>query len=238
MAIQLLQAQTRKGGGSSVARRLRREGWVPGVVYGHNRPTYPVQMQLNALREILLAHPPTLDLEVDGERNRVVIKEIQQDTSTDRLLHVDFQCVARDEKIRVHIPIVLRGTPEGVKAGGVLQQSLRELHVECLPDAIPERVVARIDHLQIDQVLRVKDLELPAGVVAAHDPDLAVLGVHKVIVEEAASPTAAALAEAAAPSQPEVIGEKEREARRLEKEAADAKEGKKKEDKKDEKEKK
>lgn len=223
MATPVLVGQERSDRGSSAARRLRREGWIPANVYGHGQPTRAIRVPSREARDIVRAHPPTLDLEIGGVRGRVVIKEVQHDYKGDGVLHVDFQTVGRDEKIRVAVPLLLRGTPEGVKAGGVLQQSLHQIQVECLPDAIPERIVAKIDALVIDQVLHVKDLELPAGVVAVQDGDLAVVAVHKVLLVEAEG--ASAVGEPV-PVQPEVIGEKERLERREAKEKEDKKEDK------------
>lgn len=213
---QTVSAQTRTGIGRSAVNKLKQQGLVPAVVYGgHDKPQ---TLQVNA-REIstLLSHATSehilVDLQIaDGGQttNRLaLIQQVQHDPIKGSVLHVDFHAVRADEKIHAEIPVEAFGEPNGVKNyGGVLEIAMHALEIECLPKDLPEIIRIDVAALNVGDAIHVKDVPLPEGVHARHDPELTVLRVAAPKVE--AEPTPAA--EAAAAAGPEVIKEKKEEA--------------------------
>lgn len=162
--------------GSSSARRMRREGFVPAVVYGHGQASRNLKVpekDLQALLDRISVDNTLVDLEVDGgQTTRVLIREVQRHPWRSRVLHVDFFEIRADEKIRVAVPLELVGTPIGVREdGGILQQSRHDIEVECLPGEIPERFDLDVSNLQIGDSLHVADLNT-GGVRPLEDLDL------------------------------------------------------------------
>jgi large subunit ribosomal protein L25 len=145
-----------------------------------------------------------VDLQTDGTAETALIREVQWDHLGKEVLHVDFARVSKDERIHVSVRLELRGTAPGVTAGGVLDQPLHAIEVECLAVSIPESIRVPIGELQMDGVIHVRDLHLPEGVTALTDPDAVVVHVAPKQVE----PEPAAAAPAAGAAEPEVIGRK------------------------------
>lgn len=202
-----LVAQPRQAHGSQEARRLRRKGQVPAVIYGHKEAVVPVALSGEELQAALRHHARVLDLETNGKLEKVLIKEVQYDYLGKELLHVDFARVSADERVKVTVALELKGVAPGVTAGGVLDQPIHALEVECLAVSIPESIRVNISEMQIGTVLHVRDLVLPPGVKAMADPGLVVVQVRTKEMEEA--PTAAAAPAAAGEqAEPEVIGRK------------------------------
>jgi large subunit ribosomal protein L25 len=135
----------------------------------------------------------------------VLVKEVQYDHLGLELIHVDFARVSLDEKVEVTVPITLKGTPKGEEEGGVLQQMLNELEVECLVTDIPDAITVNVSEMKVDDALHISDLKLPPGVRALQDPEVIVAAV-KVIEEDEAAPTPEAES-----AEPEVIGRKAEE---------------------------
>jgi large subunit ribosomal protein L25 len=207
MATQSAQvsAKQRKELGSRANKRLRDAGFVPGVVYGHKEAVIPVTLPKKELATHIGHGAHLFDLALDGKSEKVLVKEVQYDHLGLEILHVDFARVSLDEKVEVTVPLELKGTPKGEAEGGVLQQIISELEIECLVTDIPEVIRHNVADLEKDAVLHIKDLKLPPGVRVLQDEDLIVATV-KEIAEEA--PTE--VAEAAA-GEPEVIGRKAEE---------------------------
>jgi large subunit ribosomal protein L25 len=202
-----LKTKPRKPQGSQEARRLRRQGQVPAVIYGHKEAAVAVALPEDELQAALRHHARVLDLDAEGKVQKVLIKEIQYDHLGKELLHVDFARVSADEKVKVTVRLELRGQAPGVTAGGVLDQPIHGLEVECLAISIPDSIRVNISEMQIGTVLHVRELTMPPGVKAMADPDLVVVQVRAPEVEEA--PVAAAPAAAGAEqAEPEVIGRK------------------------------
>lgn len=211
MATVDLQAEIRTGLGKGVAKKLRRARRIPGVVYGGTQPAVPVTVDPTALLGILGRDENVLiNLTMQGDGGRtamVILKELQRDPVKGGPLHVDFQEVSMEKKIRVEISLLLTGEPTGVKnKGGILEHGLRQLFVECLPLAIPERISVDVSGLDIGNSLHVADLTLPEGVRVLDDPERVVASVVAPTVEEAP-----AVPEAEAAVEPEVVGKKEKE---------------------------
>lgn len=210
MAIQELTIQRRQGTGKEIARRLRRAGVVPAVLYGGAR-TEPVAVDPRAVLRILHGHAGStqlLTLRVEGEdgSRMAIIRDLQFDPVTEGLLHVDLQEVRADRAITVRVAVHPVGEAVGVKEQkGILNLVLHELDVSCLPTRIPERIDADVSPLRIGGVLTVADLRVPEGVRILNDPGQAVVTIAAPMAEEAAAP---AVAPAAAAAEPEVLTER------------------------------
>ncbi len=158
----ILQAQTRTPGNKNDARRIRRDGKIPGVVYGAAKDAVPVSLDPRQISRILQSqagHNTIFDLTLDGERTKAMIVDWQYEPIKGSLLHVDLKRIAMDQKLHVRVPIALKGEAEGVKTqGGILEHVLREVEIECLPDDIPASIETDVSDLVFGKVLRVSDL--------------------------------------------------------------------------------
>src|SRR5258708_3815594 len=195
-------AKPRSELGSRANKRLRDAGFIPGVIYGHKEAVVPVTL---AKRELVghLSHGAHLfDLALDGKSEKVLVKEVQYDHLGLEVLHVDFARVSLDEKVEVTVALELRGTPKGEADGGVLQQIIAELAIECLVTDIPELIRHNVSDMALNDILHIKDLKLPPGVRVLQDEDLIVATVREIVEAE---PTEVA---EAASGEPEVIGKK------------------------------
>jgi large subunit ribosomal protein L25 len=202
-----LQVATRTTTGKGAARTLRREGKVPGVIYGHNRPPEALAIDTAALNKMLVgisAGTTVLDVVVDGRPPvKALIREIQRDSVRPaEILHLDLYEVRADEKVTVAVPIHLVGIPDGVRNfGGVLDHVLRELEIEVLPVDIPEHVELDVTSLAIGHSLFVRDIKVEKAEVL-NEPDTPVCTVVAPRTEEV---PVAVEEEAAAPAEPELI---------------------------------
>jgi large subunit ribosomal protein L25 len=172
--LTVLKAALRSGAGTCPARALRVKGLVPAVLYGAGRQTSTLQMERTVIEAALVHGDRLVTLSIDGAdpaERQAMIKEIQYAPVSHRPIHVDFQEVRADQTIVVKVKVLLRGTPAGAASGGVTNAVLRELEVECLPVDIPEEFRLDISALQIGDVIRAKEVKLPAGVklVAAEE---------------------------------------------------------------------
>jgi large subunit ribosomal protein L25 len=206
-----LKAQPRQDTGKSAMRKMRSAGRIPAVVYGHGDDTRMVSVDTHEL-ELLFKRVhyenTIVELDIEGETApvRTLVREVQSHAFKSRVLHVDFQQVHANEPIHVDVPIRLTGTPAGTRVGGVLMQTITDLPVRCLPDRIPEMIEIDISHLEINDAVHLRDIELPEGVEAEIDADRTICSITP--------PTVAVTAEteAAAPGQPEVIGGRQEDA--------------------------
>ncbi len=199
-----LETSKREGHGSKKAARLRKEGQVPAVLYGHKEATESVSVGKDALLHAIHHKARVVDLKSAAGTQKALITELQWDHLGKEILHADFQRVDVNERIAVTVPIELKGIAPGVTGGGALEQPLHTLHVECLAIAVPESVRVNIGELQIGSVIHVSDLHLPEGVKALDAADAVVVQVKAPQVEGEAVPGAAPAEQA----EPEVIGRK------------------------------
>jgi large subunit ribosomal protein L25 len=205
MATTTLHATRREGGGKGGARKLRGTGRIPAVLYGHGDRTQSLAVDAHEL-ELLLHHVnpenTLIGLEIEGGgRTDVLIREIQKHPYRPEFLHVDFLQVHGDEALKLDIPVRLTGTPVGVRdEGGVLDQVLYDLHVECLPGNIPDAAEVDISALRIGESVRVGDVSIP-NVTVLMDADLPIASVLMARVHEDDEAAAAT----AAPAEPEVL---------------------------------
>ena len=201
-----IEVSSRTGTGKGAARSLRREGKVPGVIYGHDRAAEAVAVDTLALSKLLggiSASTTVVDVAIDGRAPvKALIREIQRDALRPaRILHLDLYEVRADEAVTVEVPVHLIGTADGVRNfGGVLDHSLRELEIEVLPGDIPEHIELDVTNLTIGHSLFVRDITIPKGRIL-NDPDTPVCTVVAPRAEEAV----AAPEETAATAEPELI---------------------------------
>jgi large subunit ribosomal protein L25 len=208
---EVVQAQERdkNSRGKNEARRLRASGRVPAVVYGAKKDSVAVSVDPKQISKILRSesgHNTIFDLELGTEKTKAMIVDWHYEPVKGKLLHLDLKRIAMDEKIRVKVPIHLTGEAVGVKQqGGILDQVLREVELECLPADIPASLNADISALVFGQVLRVSDLPHSGSVKFITDANQTVAHVTSVKEEVAPTPEAVATDAAAAPAEPEVI---------------------------------
>jgi large subunit ribosomal protein L25 len=208
-----LKAERRTATGRSAARKLKARGAVPAIIYGAKDKPQPLQLSARDIHA-MLSHASgeniLVELEIDGEKsNRMaLVKEIQHSPVGSDVLHVDFHAVSMDETIQADVPLEALGIANGVKNfGGLLEQSLRSLAIECLPRDLPDRITVDVSELNIGDSIHVRQIQLPPGVTLKVLPDLTAFSVLAPVVEEE---PAVADAEAAAAG-PEVIKEKKEE---------------------------
>ncbi|HTV65336.1 MAG TPA: 50S ribosomal protein L25 [Bryocella sp.] len=215
-AEQKVEAKPRQGGGKNDARRLRQTGMIPAVVYGAGQDATAIAVdpkQMNRILHSESGHNSIFDLSLDGQSAKVMIVDWQYEPIKGALLHVDLKRIAMDKVLRVSVPIVLKGEAPGVKTqGGILEQILREVEIECLPADIPSHIDADVSQLMFGQVIRVSDL--PHGGKLKFLTDEGQSVAHVVAVKEVVepTPTEAAAEGAAAPAEPEVIKKGKQEA--------------------------
>ncbi len=174
--IAKLAAEPRTATGSRAARKLRKQGRIPAVVYGHKEEVAHVTVDAEELdRAIRVLHARTFQLSVGGKTDTVLIKELQWDHLGKEMVHIDFERHDLTELVRVTVPVELRGMPKAT-GGGVLDQPMHTLHVECPLGSIPESIRVDISALTLGQPIHVKELTVPQGVKVL-DPGEAVV-VH------------------------------------------------------------
>src|SRR5687767_13411508 len=212
MATVNLDAEPRTDAGKGFARKLRSQGQIPAVIYGHGRDPQPLSLNardLDKLLEHIVAESTVIEVKVGDDTSKTLIREIQRHPYKRQILHVDFQALVAGEKVIVNIPIVLMGVPEGVRlGGGVLDQTLRELEIKVDPSDIPNHIEVDVTNLIIGDSLHVSDITVPAGVEVLDDPEgsVCVCAAPRAVIEEAAAPAAVEGEAGAAAAEPEVIG--------------------------------
>ena len=209
MAEVTLEVARREASGKEVAKKLRRNGQVPAVVYGGHREPVAIVVDRKSIADLIQKSEHgirsifLLKMSGSDQQRHAMIKDIQIDPVSRRMTHIDFVRVMMDEVVRVNVPVHLSGTAKGVKEGGVLDWQIRELHVECLPNAIPDTIEVNVDEVGVHDYVHVSDLKLPEGVKVLEDPERVVVGVTHARAE--AAPEAAPAEAGAAPAEPEVI---------------------------------
>ena len=198
----VLKVSRREGRGTRKAEKLRKSGQAPGVVYGHKKETISVAVSRDELLSAIRHGARVVDLQLDGGAEKAQIVEVQWDPLGQDVLHVDFRRVSADERIHLTVPVELRGIAPGVTGGGVLDQPLHTLEIECPAIHVPDSIRVNIGELQVGGAVHVRDLVLPSDVKALADPDAIV--VHVTAPQVEAAPAAAEPAPAAA--EPEIVG--------------------------------
>lgn len=176
-----LEVEKRDAAGKGVARKLRGQKKIPGVLYGGGTSRL-IAMDYKVARDMVLSqrgHTGLLTVKIAGEKDMVaVLKDHQLDPINGAILHVDLFEVSMDKPIRVRLPVSIIGqVPVGVKEGGILHQPMRDLHIECLPAQIPDHIEIDASELRLGQGVHVKDVQAPTGVKILDDEDLMVVNV-------------------------------------------------------------
>lgn len=201
MEIATVAGKTREIRGRHANERLRRSGMVPAIIYGHGEEPRAIALSRHELEYALerLAH--VIRVNSDGVEENFLLKAVQYDHLQSTPIHVDLMRVSKDERVRVTVPLEFRGPAAGTLSGGEEVHVLNELHIECPVLTIPDLIRVRVEHLNIGDAIHVKELELPADVVATHHPEEVVVLVRlkKVAAE-------APVAGEAGAAEPEVIG--------------------------------
>jgi large subunit ribosomal protein L25 len=215
-----LEALTRNEFGKNEARRIRRDGRVPGVLYGEGKDATPISVEPRALLRILHSESGAntlISLKLSGSGDaRVLVKDFQLDPVTHEVLHADFYRVAMDKMLQVTVPVTIKGEAKGVKQqSGVLEFIRREIVVSCLPSDIPEHIEVDVTELMLHQGIRVRDIATSPKWKPITEGEAMLVHVIMPKAEEAPAPAegAAVAAAPAAPAEPEVIkkGKKEEE---------------------------
>ena len=222
-----LQAHKRTKTGKGISRQLRVQNSIPGVVYGSGEEPLSIQVGLRDLHRVLSSSAGEnvlINLEINHGsepiRQPVIIKDLQTDPLSREFIHVDFYRISLDRELTTHVPIFALGIPVGVQDGGILEYSIREIEVRCLPTVIPDKLEVDVTALKIGKTIHISDLQVPQGVTLVAAPDGVVMTVvaPKAVVEEVVVPTEV--------TEPELIAKK-----LTEEELLDAAEGKQKEEK-------
>ena len=206
--MQSLKGNARTQLGTHGTRRLRAAGQVPGVIYGHGRENVSFAISAHDLKGLMQQGERLVELDLDGQKDHYLIKQVQYDAFGHEVIHVDFTRVNLDETVQVTVPVVLRGTPAGATEGGVLVPGLAEIEIECPVVNIPEEIRVRLNDLKVGDLLRVRDLPAMEGVKYLADAEAMIAGCQ-LVAEEVAAPAAAVEAEET--TQPEVIGKGKKE---------------------------
>jgi large subunit ribosomal protein L25 len=221
----ILEAQPRTPGNKNVARRVRRDGKIPAVLYGAGKDSLSVAVDPRQVLRILnseTGHNTIFDLALDKDKTKAMIVDWQYEPIKGKLLHIDLKRIAMDKKLTVKVPIELKGEAMGVKQeGGILEQMLREVEIECLPADIPSFIEVDVAHLGFGVVLRVADLPHNPKLKFLTDENQPVAHVTSVKEEVVATPEGVAAEAAAAPAEPEVIKKGKQEVEGAEAEKAE-----------------
>lgn len=180
---QTLKAESRQRTGSGVLKQMRREGYIPSVVYGAKQENLNIKVETKTLTDMLNASASAniiVDLDIDGGKTQsAFIQSTQSDPLTGKLLHADFLAVSDDTVITASIPVILSGEAAGVKEGGILEQMLHSIEIACSPKSLPETLEADVEHLELTESLVIGDIKLPEGVTATLAPEVLVAIVNE-----------------------------------------------------------
>ncbi len=216
MEILKIEAEKREEFGKRPMKRLRKNGWVPGVAYGPDQKPFPIKIRFNTIEKIFhhITETTPIDLVIDGKSYKVFLKMVQRDKITDKVVHIDFYVPTKGHKMRLNIPLRYEGKPIGVERGGTLEILVEELPVEIDPDKLIEEIEVDISNVGLGESLHVKDLELPEDVKPLLDEEevlLVVVAPRGLSTEEEEKEEEAAAEEKE--EEPEVIkkGKKEEE---------------------------
>ncbi len=208
----VLNVQARTAGTTNDARRLRKTGLIPAIVYG--KGIEPKCISVNATEWQMLSRNELniLSLVEDGKETLVLLKEVQHDPILNRASHLDFQAIRMDQKIKAHVAVRPgHELPAGASAGGLLEQNIHEIEVESLPQDLPEEIIVDVSGMNLGDMIHVGDIAMPEGVTAVTHADIVVF--TEVDESAAAAEEEAAPAEGEEAAEPEVIAEKKTEER-------------------------
>jgi len=198
-----IKGKKRDGLGTRASKKMRRDGMIPAVLYGHKLENVNLSIPLEDFNRVLDSGSRILNIRIGHALEQALLKDVQYDIYGDNVLHADFARISLDEKVTLEVPIELTGTAQGQKEGGIVDQPVKHVEVETLATNIPEFIEVDISSLNVDDALTVADIQAPEGIIIKANPQTVV--VHVVPPVEEVEPAVAAAEEAAAPAEPEVI---------------------------------
>lgn len=204
---QVLKAEIRKGSGSKDAAKLRKNGQIPAIVYGHKKEPTSIILNTKRFRQELQEGHRLMEIEVDGKNESVLVKEVQYDYTGTDIIHVDLMRVDVTEMVNVTVPVETKGTAKGATEGGMVEIHTGQLEVECRVTQIPEKITVNVKEMILGDAIHAKDIQLPDGVKLISSPDLLVVTCHVVAEVKTTEEI-----EAETPAAPEVITEVKEEA--------------------------
>ncbi|MHC4596799.1 MAG: 50S ribosomal protein L25 [Planctomycetota bacterium] len=200
----LLKAEIREHTGSKDSKKLRKDGRIPAIVYGHKQKPVAISLDRNNMVEGLHHGRRLMDVQIGGKKEKMIVKDLQYDYLGKDVIHVDLMRVDVTETIKVAVPVELKGIAKGTHEGGIIEECTDHLEVECKATDIPESVVVSVKEINVGDTLHAGDIELPEGVKLVSPPETLLVTCHLV----AAARTTEEL-EKETPVSPEVIGEVE-----------------------------
>jgi len=202
----VLEAEVREQTGSRAAAKVRKQGRIPAVVYGHKQEPVAISLDSHDFVEGLHHGHRLMDIKVGGKVQKMIIKDLQYDYLGREVAHVDLMRVDVTETVRVTVPIELKGTAQGTHEGGIIEEHADRLEIECMVTNLPDSITVSIKEVGVGDVLHARDVTLPEGITLVSAPETILVTCHLV----AAAKTTEELEEEA-PTAPEVIGEKKEE---------------------------
>ncbi len=206
------KVQVREKTGSKPAGLVRSEARIPAIVYGHKEEPVAVSLDSHDFAEAVHHGQRLLDIQIKSRKQKVIIKDLQYDYLGKEIIHADLMRVSATERVKVDVPIELKGIAKGTHEGGIVEEHLDHMEIECKVTEIPDRIVIRVTDLGVADSIHARDIELPEGVKLITDPDALVAACHVVAAAKTAE-------EAEAPAAPEVIGEAEKQEEEAEEES-------------------
>lgn len=199
-----IEVKEREERGSAAVRRMRRDGYVPAVLYGLQRRNLPLTISTADLVRFIGTGSHLVELRMGDETRDAILREVQSDPITDEILHVDFVRVDKDATIEDHVPVRYKGTAPGTKEGGLFQGLLDHITVRARPRDLPEETVLDVTQLHVGDAIRVKDVSLPDDVISVDAPEELVC--HVVLMRGRTTLEEEEEADAESAGEPEVIG--------------------------------
>jgi len=206
------KVQVREKTGSKPAGLVRSEARIPAIVYGHKEEPVAVSLDSHDFAEAVHHGQRLLDIQIKSRKQKVIIKDLQYDYLGKEIIHADLMRVSATERVKVDVPIELKGIAKGTHEGGIVEEHLDHMEIECKVTEIPDRIVIRVTDLGVADSIHARDIELPEGVKLITDPDALVAACHVVAAAKTAE-------EAEVPAAPEVIGEAEKQEEEAEEES-------------------
>lgn len=200
-----LKAEIRQGTGSRAAEKVRKQGRIPAIVYGHKKEPIAISLDAHDFIEELHRGHRLMDVQLDKKPQKVIVKDVQYDHLGKNVIHADLMRVDVTETVTVTVPIELKGTAKGAEHSGVVEQHSNRLEVQCKVTDIPASIVVSVKDLDVGDTLHARDVTLPPEVKLVSDPEMLIAGCSLVAVAKTTEEV-----EAEAPVAPEVIGEAER----------------------------
>ncbi len=199
----LLEAQIREHTGSKAAARVRKQGQLPAIVYGHKQDSVAIALDAHDFAEGLRHGHRLMDVKIDGKTQKTIVKDLQYDYLGRDIVHADLMRVDVTEALRVTVPIELKGTAQGTHEGGIIEEHADHIEIECLVTNMPESIVVSVKELGVGQGIHAGEIALPDGVTLVSSPETLLVACHIVAAAKSTEEL-----EEEAPTAPEVIGEK------------------------------